>query len=269
VDVHLATAGPPDAPPLLLLHGWPQHWWCWRRVVPLLTDFRLLVPDLRGVGWSGWPGDGDFRKDRLVDDALALLDALDIQRAGLIGHDWGAWAGFLAALRAPERFVGLLALGIVHPWQEPGRLVRHLPRFAYQLPLGAPVLGPQLMRRTPVVAAVHRAAWGDPATFAPEEVAPFTETYREPARAEAGSRLYRDFLLREVPANARGRFAGERLRIPTRLLFGEREPLGVELAEGLERHGDDAQVEILPGCGHFVPEERPAEVAVAARGLFA
>jgi pimeloyl-ACP methyl ester carboxylesterase len=269
VDAHVAVAGPEDAPALLLLHGWPQHWWCWRRVVPLLAgEFRLLMPDLRGLGWSGQPADGDFRKDRLAEDAVALLDVLGIERAGLVGHDWGGLTGFLTALAAPERLRGLLALGIVHPWQPPQRLLRNLHRFAYQLPLATPVLGAELARRTPLVAEVHRLAWGDRATFAPEELEPFTAAYREPACAEAGSRYYRDFLLREAPRFA-GRFAGQRLTVPTRLLFGTREPLGHSLAEGLERHGDDARTTFLPGCGHFVPEERPAEVAAAARELFA
>ena len=268
--VHVATAGPPDAPPVVLLHGWPQHWWCWRRVLPLLdTELRLLAPDLRGLGWSGQPPDGDFRKQRLVEDLLALLDASGIQRAGVIGHDWGGLAGFLAVLGAPERFSGLLALGIAHPWQPPERLLRHLHRFAYQVPLGAPVLGPQLVRRTPLVVQAHRAGWGDAPFPPPAELEPYVASYREPARAEAGSRYYRDFLLREVPGNLLGRLAGQRLAVRTRLLYGEREPLGTALAEGLEAHGDDARTQLLPGCGHFVPEERPEAVAATARELFA
>jgi pimeloyl-ACP methyl ester carboxylesterase len=267
--VHVALAGQDGAPPVLLLHGWPQHWWCWRRVVPLLEGrFRLVMPDLRGLGWSGQPADMDFRKDRLADDALALLDGLGINRAGLIGHDWGGLTGFLVALRAPERLHGLLALGIVHPWQPTERLLRNLHRFAYQLPLAVPRLGAELARRTPLVEQVHRLAWGDPATLDERELEPYAAAYREPAVAEAGSRYYRDFLLREAP-RMQGRFAGQRLAVPTRLLFGTREPLGRALAEGLERHGDDARTEYLPGCGHFVPEERPAEVAAAAEALFA
>ena len=116
--MHVAQAGPPDAPPLVLQHGWPQHWAAWRDVIPLLADdYRLLMPDLRGFGWSGQPADDDFRKQRLADDGLALLDALGIERAGWVGHDWGGWTGFLIAERAPERLTGFLALNIVQPWQ--------------------------------------------------------------------------------------------------------------------------------------------------------
>ncbi len=75
-----------------------------------------MCPDMRGFGWSGWPADGDFPKQRVADDALALLDVLGLERVRLVGHDWGGWAAILAALTAPERFSGLLALWIGHPW---------------------------------------------------------------------------------------------------------------------------------------------------------
>jgi pimeloyl-ACP methyl ester carboxylesterase len=266
VRVHVATAGPPDAPPLLALHGWPQHWWCWRRVVPLLAgDFRLLMPDLRGLGWSGRPPDRDYRKERLADDAVALLDALEIERAGLLGHDWGGWVGFLAALRFPERFTGLVAQGIGHPWTPVN--VGTLARLYYQPPLAAPVLGPRLIRDTALVARMHKAAWGDRSTYDPAAVEVFAAVYREPARAEASSRLYRDFLVHEVPARLRRGAEPRRLAVPTRLLFGRRDPIGTAMASNLERHGDDARVEYLEGCGHFVPEERPEAVAAAARAV--
>jgi pimeloyl-ACP methyl ester carboxylesterase len=233
--------------------------------VPLLAgDFRLLMPDLRGLGWSGAPPDRDYRKERLADDALALLDGLGIERAGLLGHDWGGWAGFLAVLQAPERWTGYVAAGIPHPWQPVARTLKSLPRLAYQPSLAAPVLGPLLVPRA--VPLIMRAAWGDMATYDAAAAEVFAEAYREPARAEAASRYYRDFLTREA-ATATHAVRGRRLEIPTRLLYGTKEPLGTALAEGLERHGADARTELLEGCGHFVGEERPAAVAVAVRAV--
>src|SRR4051812_13601452 len=104
VRLHVAEAGPADAAPVLCLHGWPQHWLIWRRVVPLLDgEYRLICPDHRGFGWSDWPRDRDFRKQRLADDAVALLDALGIERAHVLGHDWGGWTGLLLGTGSPER----------------------------------------------------------------------------------------------------------------------------------------------------------------------
>jgi pimeloyl-ACP methyl ester carboxylesterase len=265
VRVHVACAGPADAPPLVALHGFPQHWYCWRRVIEALAgEYRILAPDLRGLGWSGRAPDGDYRKARMVEDLLALLDAEGIERAGLAGHDWGGYIGFRAVLDAPERFTGYVACGIVHPWQPVARLLRELPRFAYQPPIATPLLGPRLIPR--LVPRMIRAAWGDRATFDAAAAEVFAASYRDPERAEAGSRYYRSFLTQEAAASATAA-RGRRLEVPTRLLFGTRDPLGTALAQDLGRHGDDARTEFLAGCGHFVPEERPAEVAAAVRAV--
>lgn len=264
VRVHLATAGPPDAPPLLLLHGWPQHWWSWREVVARLSgERRLLCPDLRGLGWSGWPQDGSFAKPRLADDAVALLDALGLERVCLAGHDWGGWTAILAALQAPGRFSALVAMSIGHPWQPPPRVLRNAWRLWYQLPLAAPLLGEALVRDGRFPRAVLESARGDGAGWAPGEV----ETYLAALPARASSRYYRDFLVREAPRALAGDFRGRRLTVPTLLLHGRRDPLGTELAEGLERHAASGRVELVDGAGHFLPEEAPDLVAERLRAM--
>src|ERR687885_2290065 len=114
IRIHYAEAG--DGEPVVLQHGWPQHWWMWREQIPALAErFRVIVPDLRGHGWSEKPA-GSYRKDELMRDNLALLDQLGIERVRWVGHDWGAYAGMLAALRHPERIERLMALSIPHPW---------------------------------------------------------------------------------------------------------------------------------------------------------
>ena len=254
VRAHVAHAGPDGAPPVLALHGFPQHWYEWRRVIDELPEFRFLAMDTRGLGWSGPAPDGDYRKARIAEDAVALLDALGIERAVLLGHDWGGWAGFIAVAAAPERWTGYVATGTPHPWQRLGALLRTAPRTLYQPPIAAPFLGPRIIPR--LVPTFLRVGWGERSTYddAAEEI--YAATYREPARADAASRYYRDFLTREALRNTPGRPA-----VPTKLLYGTREPLGRAGAEGF----DDLQM--LEGCGHFVPEERPEEVAAAVRSI--
>jgi pimeloyl-ACP methyl ester carboxylesterase len=249
VRVHLAAAGPPDAPPVLALHGWPQHWWSWRHVIgELAGEYRLLCPDMRGFGWSGWPADGDFRKQRVADDALALLDALDIRRVKLVGHDWGGWAAMLAALTAPDRFSSLLALGVGQPWVPRSSAARNAWRLWYQLPLYLPAV----TSHGGFPRKILREARRDGVGWQPGEIDTYVTATRESSRATA--RLYRSFA-GEVLGDFR-----RRLTIPSRLLLGRREPLGLYVAEGFP-----GEVEIVDGAGHFLPEEKPALVAECIR----
>jgi pimeloyl-ACP methyl ester carboxylesterase len=269
VRAHVALAGPEDAPRVLAVHGWPQHWWMWRRVIGALGGtVRIACPDLRGLGWSGWPDDGDFRKDRLAEDALAVLDALGWDRALYVGHDWGGFAGYLTALLAPERLTGLIVASAAHPWQPAARLALNAWRFGYQLPLAAPSLGAAAMRDGRLARIMLQAGWGEDGSFTPEELEAYLSVLREDGPARATERLYRSFLLHDAAAITR-RVAGRRLEVPARLLYGTREPLGTALAQGFEDHGDDARLELVPGVGHWLPESRPELVAERIRTMAA
>ena len=267
---HVAEAGPPDADPVLLIHGWPQHWYEWRHLIPALADrHRVLAIDLRGFGWSDAP-DWGYEKENLAGDVLAVLDALGIDRVKLVGHDWGGWIGFLLCLRAPERFERFLALGITHPWQTPGTGWRQLPRFWYQLPVITPGLGYALHRSRFIVRGGLRAGVADPGAFDEAALSAFADNLAEPARARACVRLYRTFVLREFAPVAAGRYMGRRLTVPTRLLVGDGDAvIRGPLIEGWEPHADDMSAQLIPGCGHFIADERPDLVAAEARALFA
>jgi pimeloyl-ACP methyl ester carboxylesterase len=249
VRVHVASRGPADAPAVLALHGWPQHWWAWRDVVRELDGFRVICPDMRGFGWSGLPADGDFRKRRVAEDALALLDALGLERVRLAGHDWGGWAAILAALQAPERFSGLLALGIGHPWLPRGLAARNAYRLWYQLPLYVPAV----TRHGGAPRRILEAARRDDAGWAPGEVDAYVSVIRR--CADATGRLYRSFP-RELAVRV------PRLQVPARLMIGYRDPLGRYIAAGFP-----GEVEVVDGAGHFLPEEKPALVARRIREL--
>jgi pimeloyl-ACP methyl ester carboxylesterase len=266
--LHLAELGSDDAPPLLLVHGWPQHWWCWHKVAPALAGrFRCLMVDLRGHGWSEAPPDG-YDKERLAQDLLAAIDALDLDRVGYAGHDWGAYCGYLLALRAPERLTGLLPLSVPHLW--PSRRDRLNPwrmaAFAYQVPLSTPPVARELLRR----GLVRRLLSREPAdAFSPADVEAYDAVMRTDRGARVTIAMYRTFLLRELPAVARGRYSDARLTVPTRAILGDRDPLirGADLG-GYESHATDMTVERVPDAGHFLPEERPDLVTARIQELF-
>ncbi|HJZ37325.1 MAG TPA: alpha/beta hydrolase, partial [Solirubrobacterales bacterium] len=97
----------------------------------------------------------------------------------------------------------------------------------------------------------------------------FADNLAEPARARACVQMYRVFQLHESPAILRGRYAHDRLTVPTRLLFGTDDTaLRPHLLAGYQRHADDMRVELVPGCGHFIADEKPDLVAERALEFF-
>ncbi len=110
---HAARLG--SGPPLLLLHGWPEFWLTWEPVMQRLASrFTLIAPDLRGFGDSDKPG-GPFGPANHASDMIALLDALGLPKAGVIGHDVGGAAMQPLARQAPERLTGLFFFNFVYP----------------------------------------------------------------------------------------------------------------------------------------------------------
>ncbi|HEV7585244.1 MAG TPA: alpha/beta fold hydrolase [Solirubrobacteraceae bacterium] len=268
LNMHVAEAG--SGPPVLMLHGWPQHWYAWRGVAPrLAVERRVICPDLRGFGWSDAPP-GAYDKATLARDVMGLLDALELDRVELVAHDWGAWIGFMLCLEHPERFAHYLALNIYTPWPEPPspRAIPVLARLWYQVALATPIFGEALIRHTSFVSRLIKAGAVHPA-WSDEDIRAFTAPLRARARADASVHLYRTFLLRELPRFLGGQFRDQRLTVPTLLLHGTRDLAIDHRALGQwQSHADEMDVELREDSGHFIAEELPELVATRARELF-
>jgi pimeloyl-ACP methyl ester carboxylesterase len=255
--MHVARSG--SGPPLLLLHGWPQHWFAFRHVIPPLAEhYSVICPDLRGLGWTEAPRRG-YDKESLATDVLALLDALELERVYLVGHDWGAHAGFLLCLRAPDRVERYIALNDIHPWiRFSPRDLLHLWRLAYQDLLAFPFLGAWVLRHRPGFVRGLIRAWSARDVWDPAELDAFTEPLREPDRASASAQYYRTFVLGELFPMLAGRYRNSRLQTPTLLLFGEDDGvIRPHQVGGFEPYADDMRLELIPGVGHFTAEEAP------------
>jgi pimeloyl-ACP methyl ester carboxylesterase len=255
VRIHYAEAG--DGPPVLLLHGWPQHWFMWREVIERLApQFRLIAPDLRGFGWSEAPGEG-YDGETFAADQVDLLDALEIDTASVIGHDWGGWTAFLLGLAHPDRIERMVVCNAPHPWPkvEAGLLLESW-RSWYAVANASPLLGRWLAesRWMPRQALSHGNV-GDP--FA-EGIEIYLDQFREPARAEASMKLYRYYLRTFARGVRGGGYRDRRLSVPTLLLFGEGDRyVSPKLLRGFEAHADEMKLELVPDSGHFLVDEKP------------
>lgn len=256
--VHVAEAG--EGPVLLLLHGWPQHWFMWRRVIERLApQFRLIAPDLRGFGWTEAPGHG-YDGDTFAADQIALLDALEIESASVIGHDWGGWTAMLLGLDHSDRIERMVVCNAPHPWPRlQPRLALEAWRSWYALVNATPLLGRWLAESGLMPSlALERGNIGDPF---PEGVDIYVEQFQDPARAEASMKLYR-YYLRVFGRTLRGAYRRRRLAVPTLLLFGQRDRyVSPKLLPGFEPYAEHLELELVPDAGHFIVDEKPDLVA--------
>lgn len=269
--MHVAEAGPEDGDPVVLLHGWPQHWYLWRRVMPALADagYRVYAPDLRGFGWTEAPEDG-YEKEQLAADVIALLDELGVERVKLAGHDWGGYAGWILALRHPDRIERFLALNIIHLWPKPTLAVlRNFWRVGYQIPMVLPFVGPRVTGSERWIRLVLTGSLVGGTRFSDEEVEAFAAPYRDHAHAAAASKVYRAFQLRDLPGLATGRYNRLRCRVPVLTLFGTGDQAqSPAMLDGWQEHADDMQVELVEDTRHFIVDERPELVIERALEFF-
>ena len=266
--MHVAEAGPADGDPVLLLHGWPQHWYEWRGLVPILSPhYRMLMPDLRGLGWTAAPASG-YDKETLARDQIALLDALGIDRVKLIAHDWGGYAAFLMCLLHPERVERYLATNINHPWPKPSaRGLLNIWRLSYQLPMVLPWIGPRVTRRRGFIKLMLNGS--KRRVFTPEELEAFEAPYRDPARSFATAKIYRSFLRHDLPLLLKRHWEQYRLTVPTRMVIGLGDPVITPRSlQGWEPHADDLEIEFVPDSGHFVVDAHPELVGQRALDFF-
>lgn len=263
--LHVAELGrsEPARPPVLLLHGWPQHWWSWRLLMPLLADrHRVLAMDLRGFGWSEPTRDG-YRKEELAEDVIGVLDALSVERVDLVGHDWGGVVGFLICLNHADRVERFVPMNTGHVW--PKLSIKGIPKqlaaVTYQGALASPVLGRRISGSRAIVGRIVGAisSGGDVGAEYAREFAP---RFADAERGRAASQVYRSFLLYEYPHWVRGKYAGRRLTTPTLWLHGLKDPFFTPgMFKDITEHADDVAIAYLPDGAHFPAEECPQDVA--------
>ena len=275
--MHVAEAG--SGPAVLLLHGFPQHWWEWRAVLPRLAPHcRVVVPDLRGAGWTDAPATG-YAAPQLVADLVGLLDALGIETVDLVGHDIGGILSYRFCLAHPERGGRFVAVAAPHPYPRfEARILLHLWRLWPMFAVAAPVLGARLLGRgrQRVPRRWFSGDTGEREVWTERDVELYLAPLRVPGRSRAASALHRSLMVGENRVSSAGRYRGTRLRTPTLSLYGAVLYGGADLApgqhpallEGFEDHADDLTLEHVPGTGFYLVDERPDVVADRALRFF-
>ncbi len=131
---HYVEAGSPEGPTVLMLHGLPESWYSWNRVLPLLDPgFHYIVPDMKGYGRSS-SNDMNYNWHHVGDQTLALLDALGVQKCYIVGHDWGSIISSIMVVDHPDRFLGYVRMEAdlaYTPGQSLEKLYAQKPQWKY------------------------------------------------------------------------------------------------------------------------------------------
>lgn len=258
IGLHAVTGG--SGPAVLLVGGWPQFWWQWRKIMPRLAEqYSVVAVDPRGVGRSDLPETG-YDSASAALDLAELMTALGHERFHVVGHDIGMVIAYALAADHPARVERLVLAEALLPGisdepsavPESGQRVPALWHFMFNR-LAA--LNERLVAgREDVYLGDQFATKGaTPATMSPQVVDVYVEALRRPGALHASFRYYRAF--DETIAQNRER-ARTPLRLPVLAVGGATSRHAVVAAD-VRRVATEVTELVVPGCGHYVPEEQP------------
>ena len=264
IKLHVIMAGPKDSPPVILLHGFPEFWYGWRKQIPVLAEagFRVVVPDQRGYNLSDKPkGVKANRLDILVADVLGLINALGYDKVRLIGHDWGAIVAWALAIWHPERLLKLGIMNVPHPSVMMKSLLKgdreQLRRSWYVFAFQIPWLPEFFLRKNNWRNAV-RVLRGSAKihTFNNEDIAEYKKSWSQPGAMTAMINWYRA-VVRHRPKMPKD----PRVTVPTLMLWGKQDvALSHRMAQPSIDYCDDGRLVYFEDATHWVQHDAADEV---------
>jgi len=255
IRLHVVQAGPKSGIPVVLLHGFPEFWYGWRKQITALVEAgcRVIVPDQRGYNLSDKPkGVKAYAIHELVNDVIGLIDALGYEKVNLVGHDWGAAVAWLLAIWNPERLHRLGILNVPHPAVMRRFLQRDLEQlrrswyiFFFQL-LWLPEAGMRADNWRGAVRALRGS--GKVHTFTNEDIEKYKEAWSQPGAMTAMINWYRAAARYQTPI-----LKDPRIRVPTLMMWGMKDvALSHRMARPSMDYCDEGNLIFFPEATHWV-----------------
>lgn len=257
VSIHYVTGG--QGEPLLLVHGHPETWYAWRKVMPALAQhYTLIVPDMRGYGDSSKPETG-YEKHIVAEDLHQLLQSLNVQRYYVAAYDMGVPVAYALAAAHPEqaiRFVsmegGIPNFGLEQAFDVAKGGEWHFgffvtPEFPEMLIAGRE-------REFLTTFAFRGKFVYQKDAFTDKDIAEYVRCNGTPDGMRAGFAYYRAFL---ADAQYNRETFKEKLKMPVLALGGDRS-FGEIPFKGMQAVAENVRGVVISDCGHFIPEEQPA-----------
>lgn len=255
IQLHYVRAGQGD--PLVLLHGYPETWYAWRKVIPeLAKHYTVIAPDLRGLGDSEKPESG-FDKRTVTEDIYQLIQQLGFSRIFLVGHDYGGSTAYVFAAEHPEMVRRLAVIecapaGLVDhdviPLTEGGGMWFRCFHLVPELP-EALVAGRERLYLTWFYQHFSR----QPDAIAEAEIDEYVRTYSLPGGMRSAFEYYRTYF--EDTKHGQ-EYRKTKLTMPV-LAIGADSVYGTAVQQYMEQAAIDVRGVVIEDCGHFVAEEQP------------
>ena len=263
IELHWVEQG--DGRPVVLLHGFPEFWYSWRRQLPVLAEagFRAIAPDLRGYNESAKPsGVKNYDVLSLADDVIRFIEQLG-GKVPLVGHDWGGAVAWRVARVRPDLLTHLVILNVPHPRTitHALRTPRQLARLWYQFAMQPPALPEWVMRRNDY-ALLRRTLRGAAArrdAINEDEIARYVEAWSRPGALTAMTNYYRALFRHRPKTLERATTPQEPLR--SLLIWGEQDVVFLRSTAALSADFmPGLRIEWIPEAGHFVQWDAPERV---------
>ena len=265
VNLHYVRTG--SGSPVVLIHGWPQTWFSWAKVIPLLVEagHEVIAVDMRGAGHSSRPV-GGYDSDSVATDIYRLVQHLELGKVRLVAHDNGARVAYAYAALfrdAVESLVFLESkiLGI----EDPLDVTREYWHFGFHQVADLPEALVEGRERLYLSWGYRRYAF-DPSSISEAEIDEYVRCYSSPGGMRAGFEFYRAFPLTGEQSRSH---AQVKLDIPVLAYGGSHCMAGITLAS-MQSVAHHVIGGVIEQCGHWIPDEKPewlARQVIAFHGL--
>jgi len=263
IKIHVVQAGPKSGVPVVLLHGFPEFFYGWRKQIPALVEAgcRVIVPDQRGYNLSDKPkGVRSYGVFTLVDDIIGLIDALGYEKVNLVGHDWGAVVAWTLAIKYPERLHRLSIINVPHPAVMKRFLQRDFEQFRrswyvffFQLPW-LPEAGLKQNDWRGAVSALRDTSKLN--SFTDEDIVKYKEAWSQPGAITSMLNWYRAILRYQPPMPK-----DPRVKVPTLMMWGMKDfALSHRMARPSMDFVDEGNLILFPEATHWVHLDAAEEV---------
>ncbi|MBD2018611.1 alpha/beta hydrolase [Leptolyngbya sp. FACHB-36] len=260
VRLHYVTQG--DGPLMLMLHGFPEFWYSWRKQIPeFAKDHKVVALDLRGYNDSDKPAEQSaYVMREFVQDVKGVIEGLGYDRCVLVGHDWGGAIAWNFAYAHPEMLERLIVLNLPHPakFAEGLRTPQQILRSSYMGFFQIPVL-PELLLQFNDFQALESAFRGmaiNKAAFSEADIEAYKNAFAKRGVLTAALNYYRNVFQQGFTSQD-----WSVLDVPTLLIWGEEDTaLGKELTYGTEKYVRNFRIRYIPNCSHWVQQEQPDTV---------